>query len=187
MALKKRYFLALTSLFFIPCMAFATAWKIVPDKSSLSFTATQNNAPATGNFSSFSGTINFDPNNLTESNVNIVVDMTSVSASYKEISDTLKTSEWFNIKTYPTAVFNATKFHKLDENKYQADGTLTIRDKSIPTSLVFTLEKYSRDSALAKGTVELKRSLFDVGIGQWASTDSIKDEVTVNFVIAATP
>lgn len=170
-----------------PVLAFAAIpdWKIIPAESSLTFTATQNNAPATGKFTQFSGDIHFDPAQLKGSNVRIVVNMASVKTDYAEIAKTLQTADWFNVATFPEAVFTASDFTKTGDKTYQANGNLTIRDKTVPTVLAFTLEEFSPTKAKVKGTVTLKRLAFGVGQGEWQKTDNIKDEVQVQFEVSA--
>jgi polyisoprenoid-binding protein YceI len=36
-----------------------------------------------------------------------------------------------------------------------------------------------------KGKTTIKRSLFGVGQGDWSKTDAVKDDVLVEFVLAA--
>lgn len=162
-------------------------WKIMPDGSSIKFTATQNGSPVTGEFKTFTGNINFDPEQLDKSNVDITVDIASVSGSYKEVSDTLKTPDWFDTKLFPQAVFKADHFSKKADNTYVAQGNLTIRGKTQPVELTFTLPEYSKTKALAKGDTTLKRTAFGVGQGDWAKTDEVKDDVKVEFVLSAVP
>lgn len=161
-------------------------WKIVPNQSSIMFTATQNNSPVTGQFKSFTGEISFDPDQLSASHVTITVDIGSVTTSYEEVAETLKTSDWFNIKLFPQAVFKANSFTKMGKNQYQARGTLTILDKTVPIKLTFTAEELFKASAHVDGTTTIKRSWFGVGKGEWASTKEIKDPVTINFTVTAT-
>lgn len=180
-------------LFFSMCLLFLTSkavasvpqWQIVPNNSSLTFTATQNNAPVTGQFKTFTGEIYFDPTQLNASHVRMVIDMNSVSTSYKDLTETLVTTDWFNVKLFPQAVFTAKQFTKINGNNYQATGDLTIRDKTIPTTLQFTLDEYSTNNAHVKGTAQLKRLDFGVGQGEWKSTDEVKNEVQINFNLSA--
>ncbi|KTD13289.1 YceI family protein [Legionella jamestowniensis] len=165
--------------------AAVSEWEIIPDESKLRFTATQNNAPASGEFKKFSGNILIDPENYKASSVTIFVDMTSLSASYSDLKDTLITSDWFNIKLFPTAEFKSSNFNKTSDKTYEANGTLTIRDKSAPVKLVFTANEVSPGTALVEGETTIKRSTFGVGQGEWASTEEIKDEVKVTFKIVA--
>jgi polyisoprenoid-binding protein YceI len=169
----------------IAAVASPTAWKIMPDGSSIKFTATQNGSPVMGNFKKFSGMINFDPDQLDKSNVDITIDIASISTSYKEIADTLQTPDWFDAKLFPQAVFKADHFTLQADKTYQANGTLTIRDKTIPVVLTFTLPEYSKTKALAKGDTTLQRTMFGLGKGDWAKTDDVKDEVKVEFVLSA--
>lgn len=175
----------LTLAFALPSLATVPTWTIVPAKSSLSFTATQNNAPVTGQFKQFTGTIQFDPKQLSDDKVTIVVDTRSVNASYGEIADTLKSKDWFNIASFPKAMFNATQFTSVGDNQYQANGNLTIRDKTLPVTLTFTLKTYTDTQAVAVGTAQISRTQFGVGQGQWADTSAIKDNVQIAFVLTA--
>lgn len=169
-----------------PLLGYAASWQIVPDKSTLTFTATQNNSPVTGQFKNFSGDIHFDPNQLATSQVDIVVDLGSVSTAYKEVADTLLTDDFFDVKDFPKAEFKATQFTKLNDKTYQANGTLTIRNKTLPLILTFTLTQYTDTNAIATGTALLKRTAFGVGRGEWSNTSNIKDDVKINFTLTAT-
>jgi polyisoprenoid-binding protein YceI len=160
------------------------SWKILPSESMLSFTATQNGAPVSGKFTQFSGDIKFDLANLKESSVKIVVETSSVSATYSELVDTLKMPEWFNVKLFPQAIFKANQFEKTGDKTYQAKGELTIRDKTLPTIINFHIENILTDTKIkVAGNTLLKRNLFGVGQGEWSSTGEVKDEVKVDFVL----
>src|SRR5947207_3310923 len=76
-------------------------WKIIPNKSSLTFSGTQNGSPATGEFKKFTGEVNFDPDHLSDAKAKIIVEMNSISASYAQLVNTLKTSDWFDVKRFP--------------------------------------------------------------------------------------
>lgn len=170
-----------------PLFSFAAVptWQIIPAESKLSFTATQNNAPVSGQFKKFNGTIHFDPAQLKMSSVDITIDMNSLTTSYQDLTLTLNTSDWLNVKIFPEAHFKATTFRQLNANTYEADGTLQIRNKSMPVKLQFTATDLGNNKVQVKGTTLLKRSNFGVGQGEWASTNEIKDPVKVEFVITA--
>lgn len=166
-------------------MAAVPAWKMISDKSNLSFTATQNGAPVTGQFKTFSGEINFDPNQLDASHIYITVEMGSVSDAYHKLSETLKSLDWFDVKSFPQAVFKSNQFIKTGDKNYEAKGTLTIRDKTIPVTLVLILDEYSANTAKMRGNTTIKRTAFGVGQGEWADTQLVKDDVQIHFVVNA--
>ncbi len=184
--LKIWVFVAIFSLF-VPTLSLAAtpAWKIVLGESKLTFTATQNGAPVSGEFKKFAATINFDPAQLNDSHVKVVVDMSSISDPYNQLSDTLKGADWFNVKQYPQAIFTSAKFTKTGDKTYQTDGTLTIRDKTLPVTLTLTQEEYTDSKALFKGATTIKRTAFGVGQGEWSDTKAVKDEVRIDFTISA--
>lgn len=102
-----------------------TQWLIVPSESQLTFTGTQNGAPVTGEFKTFTGEIFADPNDVSVGSIDIIVDITSLSTSYADLKETLLTSDWFNPKLFPKAEFKASQFKQTGKNAYEAIGTLT--------------------------------------------------------------
>lgn len=178
--------LCLIAMLVCPLLAQAEApvWQIIPAESTLTFTATQNGAPVTGKFTQFSGDIKFDFDKLNESSVNIIVETGFVTASYKDLVDTLKTSDWFNVKLFPQAIFKANQFKKTGDKAYQANGSLTIRDKTVPVTINFNVSSTSDTKVKVSGSTTVKRTAFGVGQGEWSSTDEIKDDVKIEFTLS---
>ena len=158
-------------------------WQIIPAQSRLSFIGMQNGEPAGGYFKSFSGDIQLDRNNVRSGHVKITVDMRSIEMTYADFTNTLTASDWLNVGLFPDAVFEATQFKQLSKNNYQANGTLTIRDKSIPIRLTFAVKNLAANTVRVIGKSLIRRSMFGIGDGQY--NKAIKDEVVVNFVVTA--
>lgn len=182
------FFYLLTILF--PGFSLAKSlpqWQMIPEKSHLTFTATQNGAPVSGEFKRFSAEIFADPTDYRGSTLHIVVEIASLSTSYSDLSSTLMGADWFNTKMFPTADFRAGQFNKTGDNTYEAHGILIIRNKSVPITLNFTAQALDNKTMQVTGETTLKRRAFSVGEGEWASTDEIKDDVVVNFTVVAVP
>jgi polyisoprenoid-binding protein YceI len=160
-------------------------WELVPSESKLTFTATQNNAPVTGEFKKFTVDINFDPDKLSENHIKVIVDTNSIADPYNELADTLKSADWFNVKSFPQAVLTANKFIKTKDKTYLGRGMLTIRDKTLPVTFTFTQEEYTQKRARIKGNTTIKRIAFGVGQGEWADTSAVKDDVRIDFIVTA--
>ncbi len=156
-------------------------WELVQDESTVVFTATQNGAPISGKFNSFKGEIAFDPLQLNQSKVRIIVDTGSVTLSYQELADTLKTEDWFNVKKFPEAQFTSENFNPVDQETYEVNGKLTIRDKTMPMAVKFMVKEQDENKMIIDGGSTFSRSTFGVGQGDWASTEEIKDAVKVDF------
>jgi polyisoprenoid-binding protein YceI len=173
-------------------LASAPAWQIVPKDSAITFTAIQNNAPVEGSFKSFTGDIKFDPKQLATSKVTIQIDVSSLISGNPDIIKTLLSADWFDATKYPKAVFTSDHFvskgqNDAKEETFQAEGNLTIRDKTLPATLSFVLKEYSSAKAQVIGSTTLKRSAFGVGQGDWASPAVVQDDVKINFKITAIP
>lgn len=180
-----RFFSFLFLILLLPTMVTAFEWHIVPDKSSLHFQAIQNNSPIKGEFKKFTGNIEFDQQALNKSHVDITVDTASVTTSFKDVADTLKTAEWLDAKAFPTVTFSAKNFKKISDKNYEAHGQLTLRGKTLPLTLHFTFENYTDTAAVVTGNATLNRTEFGVGQGEWKKTDGVKDPVKINFKIEA--
>ncbi len=165
--------------------AHATLWNVEKEKSTLQFTAVQNNADVTGQFNSFGGEIDFDPNHLESIHIMVEVDIASLASNYEEMTSSLQAAEWLAVASFPKATFTSTKVTHIADKKYQADGRLTIRDITSPVTLQFELNEYSDTKAKVTGNTVLSRTKFGVGQGQWQDTAYVKDEVKVNFTLYA--
>ncbi len=185
--MKKIVMFALSVLLSLTLVAnaAATAWEIIPSESNIGFTGTQNGAPVKGSFKTFTGDIQFDPKQLASSSVRIEVNMASLATPYSDLTDTLITSDWFNVSAFPKAIFTAKEFAQIGEHQFQAKGELSIRDKKVPVMVVFNLEPLANDKDRVVGMFTVKRTDFGVGAGEWSSTKEVKDDVDIDFVITA--
>lgn len=162
------------------------AWKIIPDQSKIEFRVAQDASSISGSFRSFNGKINFDKNQLAQSKVMIEIDTSSVTASTIEASGSIQRPEWLSTKAFPKAIFTAEKFTSTSDKKiFHADGNLTLKGKSIPTSIDFTFQEYSGAKAIAVGKTTIKRSAFGVGDSDTKKANGIKDDVEITFTVSA--
>ena len=165
-------------------------WTVNTDKSTLNFQATQYGQTFEGSFD-FDGKIFFDQKQLEKSAVRIEIDIASIKTGSMDRDSQAKSKDWFDVETYPIAVFEADQFEQGDEdNSYNAKGFLTLRDVRLPITLPFDLnidkDEQGLSQAQMKATIDLNRLDFGVGQGQWQKTDAISDKVTINIDLFAT-
>lgn len=178
--------LAVSLLFAFPAFAEATAYKLVKEKSSLKFYAINNGSPVEGIFKDFSAQINFNPDKLEESKIVVEVETGSVFTDYDEIVKNLVSKDWLSAIEFPKAIFTSKTISRMPtSDNYYADGTLTLRDKTLPVILNFQLQFPDDKNAIAKGYVTIRRTDYGVGQGQWAKDDVVKNEVRVEFRVVA--
>lgn len=158
------------------------SFHLLPSESHIKFQATQGGAPIKGEFKNFVADINFHPEALSQSKVKVIIDMSSFVVDDKDAKDSLANAQWFNVTSFPQAIFEAESFKFLGDKKYEALGKLTIKGHAEPTTLSFTLNEFSKTNSHVIGVAILKRKAFNVGE---ESTDSIMDEVRVDIDIKA--
>ena len=164
----------------------APAWTIQKDQSTIAIEGTQMGAPFKGGFKTFDGVIHFDAGNLAGSKADITIDIASFDSASKDRDGSVQGAEWFDSKTYPQAKFVTDKFEAgTDPNSFIAHGQLTIRDKTVPVQLPFTLVVDDSGVATADGTLTINRIDYGVGAGQWSNPKDVGTDVKITIHIVA--
>ena len=159
-------------------------WTVDPAKSVMGFSGTQTGTKFSGRFKRYEATIQFDPANPANSHATVTIDTASASTGDTQRDEAMPGADWFNAKSFPKAVFEATSFQSRGSNDYVAIGTLTIRGITLSETLPFTLA-IDGDTAQAKGRLQLVRSAFGVGQGAWSSGQWVALEVGVDIDLLA--
>lgn len=169
-----------------PAFANVPRYALIPQKSFIKFFAIQNNVPLEGKFSDFDVDIRFDPEQLDQSSITVEVRTGSIAMFNQEVLQNVRTSDWLSVDAFPKATFKSHKITRMtNTDNYYADGTLTLRDKTVPVVLNFKMDHIDNRTAIASGYATLHRRKFGVGQGEWANDEVIKDEVRVEFRVAA--
>jgi polyisoprenoid-binding protein YceI len=161
-------------------------YEVNKEKSFIKFVATQNNAPIQGRFTGYNADIRFDNDRLSESTIMVEVDTGSVEVANPEFQANITLPEWLSTKAFPKATFTCKGINRIPgTDDYYADGQMTLRGKTAPVVINFQMEYFDASTAVAKGYVTLRRSDYAIGQGQWAADDVVKNEVRVEFRVAA--
>lgn len=172
------------ALLFAAAPAYAADYVQSPG-STLTFATKYQGEVFSGRLPGFTTRISFDPARLNTSKLDVVIPLAGVSTANTERDDTLKGVDFFSIAKFPQARFIATKFRSTGGNKYAADGSLTLRGVSKPVTLNFTWTPGAQPVLSGKATV--KRLDFGVGVGDWADTSIIPNEVAVSTKLNLVP
>ncbi|MBI3443968.1 MAG: YceI family protein [Magnetospirillum sp.] len=162
----------------------AAEWNVDGAKSRLGFVGSQGGSPFEGRFTRWTARIDFDPANPGAAKAMVEIDMTSATTGDPQKDQSLPQSDWFDAKSFPKARFEAAGFKAKGGNAFEAPGTLTIRGLGKAVSLPFTLD-LSGNQAKAKGRLELIRTDYGVGQGEWKSGDMVALQVAVTVDIEA--
>ncbi|GAB4537454.1 MAG: hypothetical protein Tsb0010_16640 [Parvularculaceae bacterium] len=165
--------------------ASASEWAVDYADSRLGFSGTQLGETFEGAFETFEAEIVFDPEALDAASVTAVIDMASAKTGDRQIDSALPDPDWFHVREFPTARFEATQFNRVGENQYEAIGTLTIRDHTNDVVLPFSLE-IDGDGARMQGALEIDRRNYGVGQGEWESDRFVGATVQISVTLSAT-
>ncbi|NOR32597.1 MAG: cytochrome [Sulfitobacter sp.] len=127
-----------------------------------------------GSFADWTSSISFDET-VSEGKAGTVTTTISIpSLTLGSVTDQAMGADFFNAENFPTAAFAADI--TVTNGNYLADGTLTIKDQSVPVSLPFSLT-VDGDTAVMQGTTSLDRRAFAIG-------QSVTDAATLGFDVA---
>ena len=173
---------------FISAPAKAAAWNVAPT-SQLLFHFTQTGMPITGKFERFDARIEFNPDHPEDGRIDVMIDIASLDTQNTERDATLLSAELFDAGKFPRAHFSADIIRVTATGQYEAAGTLTIRDITLPLVLPFALQLEEADgggrNATASGMVAISRRDFGLARGQWEATDIVGDEVKIEVQLEA--
>ncbi|MEM1285672.1 MAG: YceI family protein [Pseudomonadota bacterium] len=164
--------------------ATAGAWVIDHAASTLGFTVTYTGNAVEGAIASWSGDIQFDPDDLGSANAAITIDMASITLGDATLQAQSAGNDGFDLANHATATYTATAFAALEDGRYQASGTLTLRGVSVDVPLTFTFAE-ADGVATVSGSAMLNRLDFGIGAVGAANEAWLLHAVEVTFDLTA--
>ena len=124
-------------------------WKLDPSHSEADFAITHMAISTVhGNFRGVSGTIHFDPDNISGSSVEANIDVNTVSTGVEARDSHLRGPEFFEVSKYPNMTFKSTSIKKVGDG-YNVYGDLSLHGVTRPVTL--KLEEPGKEETDAKG------------------------------------
>jgi polyisoprenoid-binding protein YceI len=156
-----------------------------PAQSRLEFVGVQAGAEFKGVFHKFTASVDFAPDALATSRIDVQIDMNSVDSMDKDRDTTIRGKDVFDVPHNPTAHY-VTKSIAKTAAGFAAVGALTLHGvtKDVPIEFQFAP---AGGGAKLSGSAKLNRLDFGVGQGDWKSTDTVGDAVKINFSLVLKP
>lgn len=139
----------------------------------LGLTVTQLGSQVSGSFADWTAAINFDDTVQTGMAGSVDVTIAIGSLTLGGVTEQAMGADYFNVADFPTASFTADIV--AGTTGYDAIGTLTIKDQSMPLTLPFTLTLQG-DTAQMSAQTDLDRRSFAIG-------DNMADETSLKFTV----
>lgn len=156
-------------------------WYILPGKS-LRFSVGIDGGGLDGRFGEWSGTIRMDPDNPQTAQIDIDIDLSSLTMDDATQRDTALGDGFLNASRNSRATFRSTAVRRTDGNRYTATGTLVLNGTSKPQTIAFTLSG-SGDKRRVTGSGRIAREAFGVGTQDIGFT--LAPEVAIDFAFDA--
>ena len=164
----------------------AQKWEIDKAHSNIYFDVRHTYATVRGQFDDFSGTLEFDPNNMAVSTVRFEVKTKSINTGIPNRDNHLRSEEFFAVNKFPSMTFESTGVKHKEGNQYILMGNLTIKGKTKEVAVPFTYFGM-RENPLKKGKMvagfetrfSIDRLEYMVGPGKYAEMGVIGRNVDI--------
>lgn len=162
----------------------ATFSRLLTEQSAITFTYQQMGVKMDGKFGQFTARMEFDPAKPAAAKAEVDVAVSSIDTGYAEGNSEVVGKTWFNAKAFPVARFVLSSLRAQGGNRYQIAGKLTI--KGATRDLVFPATFTAQGgSAVFDGAFILHRADFAIGEGEWASFDTVANDIQVRLHLVA--
>ncbi len=134
---------------------------------------------AKGTFEGLNGRIQFDPNNLPASKMDVSVEVNTIETGNSTKNKHAKGKSWFHAEKYPTIRFESSAFSK-DKDLFRVKGKLTLHGVSKEITIPFTFnDKGTR--AVFEGSFTVNRK--DYGIKGNAAGFTVGKDIVIDLKV----
>jgi polyisoprenoid-binding protein YceI len=143
----KRTFAVIIALFSLalPVIAAASTWTIDPDHSNIGFKVRHLMVSnVKGNFTTFTGTVELDDQDITRSKVTVNIDTNSIDTNVQKRDDHLRSADFLDVAKYPVMTFTSEKIAQNGNDRLAITGDLTLH--GVTREVVLDAEALSPES-----------------------------------------
>lgn len=139
-----------------------------------------------GQFGAQDGTLTIDPAKPAAAKLDVTFAIDDLSVTSSKFAEHLKSKDFFDVATYPTAHFVSTNI-VANGNTAKITGNLTIKDKTKPVTIDATFVGAGANPMNKKvnfgfrGTTTINRSDFGLGMAAPMVSDQVKLDINAAF------
>lgn len=159
--------IAPAALLSLPGLSLAENWTIDPVHSTASFRVKHMMiSDVSGSFRDIRGTLVLDRENIEKSQVDVTMAATSIDTGMQKRDDHLRSSDFFDVATYPNLTFTSKQVKEVSGNQFTLVGDLTIHGVTRKVELQVTgptaeaKDPWGNIRTAAKATARINRKDF---------------------------
>src|SRR5476649_1620240 len=108
---------------------FAAPRSLLPEEGQIEFVVKEMGVPVPGKFKRFEAAVDIDPAKPEKSSANVRIDIGSLTTGNDEADAVAVGPDWLDKGRAPYAVFKSVSMRDLGGGRYEAKGTLSIRNR----------------------------------------------------------
>ncbi len=139
-----------------------------------------------GEFTDYTGEIQFDPKDLSSFSVNIVIEAKSINTRNEKRDGHLMSAEFFDVETYPTLEFKGKQLVKNGDG-YDLTGDLTIkavtREITVPVTIAGPIQRKDGEAIGLSGEITINRQDYGVSWSQTMDQGGLMVDNNVKIII----
>ncbi|WP_222931546.1 YceI family protein [Xanthovirga aplysinae] len=152
-----------TPLHSLPTVKWQQKWEIDYSNSSIGFSVKNFNIfNVKGKFTDYSSNIETHGPEFTDPKITLSIKVESIDTNIKARDRHLRSDEFFNVEQYSTIKFSSNSFKQVNNQEYQMEGDLTIKDVTRSTLLEVKQIKITDDFIDWSISGELDRRDFNL-------------------------
>jgi polyisoprenoid-binding protein YceI len=160
------------------------------DSGELTFQGAVEGTGFTGRFGAFDVQYCMPPGEPAAGRIRVGVQLASADTDNDDRDQTLKGPEFFAVEQHPRAEWSSGSI-AADGGGYRAAGDLTLKGITKTQAVQFTLEAdgdglMARGGFTLAGSADVDRQRFDVGTGEFADPEFVRNRVDVAFEVRLT-
>lgn len=154
--------------------------RLVAGDSEVSFIADVTGEDTLGIFTDTSVTADIDKSNLSGSNLVARVKTASIVSDNDQVAGSLPDADWFDVESYPEAIFQSTAIEFVSDGEVSVTGDLTL--KATTQSITFPMTLTQEDEIIvARGEFAVDRREYDIGMQSQDNDDFVGYDVIIKF------
>jgi len=138
---------------------------------------------STGAFVDFDGNFSFDPDNVEQADVEVIIKTASIDLNDQEWNDHMKAAKWFDVEQFPTMSFKSTQVIKTGEKTMDVIGDFTLKGVTKPVTLKVVFNKIGQQFGKDKIGFSANTTINRLDFGMDANATLIGTDIPIRIAV----